>query len=94
MSNARDRLRKPGRGGKGVATGAKAADCRSRLSTERKAVVVAYAKMAKRLEEADGLWRYWCSVDITEDEDEWAAFSDAVRDHLEGRPVPKRFLKP
>lgn len=48
---------------------------------------------AKRLEEADGLWRYWCAVDITENEDEWAAFSDAVRDHLDGKPVPKRFLK-
>jgi hypothetical protein len=46
-----------------------------------------------QLEQANGLWRHWCSCDITENEDEWAAFSDAVHDHLEGKPVPERFTR-
>jgi hypothetical protein len=75
------------------ATGAKAAAKRSQLSTDRKAVVVAYAKMAKRLEQADGLWRYWKNNDITENDELWAEFTNAVYAHLEGKPVPKRFLK-
>ena len=73
-------------------TGMKAADARSRLSTERKSLVQFVAKLQKRLDQADGLWRYWCSHDITENEDDWAAFSNAVRAHLEGKPVPERFL--
>lgn len=74
-------------------TQAKIAGARSVLSTERKTLVTAYAKAMKQLEQANGLWRHWCSTDITEDQDEWAAFSDAVQDHLDGKPVPKRFLK-
>jgi hypothetical protein len=46
------------------------------------------------LEEADGLWEYWRTHDITRNDDEWASFSDAVRAHLERRPVPTRFLPP
>ena len=74
------------------ATGAKAAACRSRLSTEKKGVLVSYAKMARRLEQADGLWRYWKSNDISENDDLWAEFTNAVYAHLEGKPVPKRFI--
>jgi hypothetical protein len=77
---------------KGKATGMKAADARSRLSTEKKAVVQFIAKLRKRLDESEGLWRYWTTHDITANDEEWAAFSNAVRDHLEGRPVPARFV--
>lgn len=78
----------------GTATGAKAAAKRSQLSTDRKALVTAYAKMAKQLEQANGLWRYWKSNDITENDELWAEFTNAVYAHLDGKPVPKRFLKP
>ena len=74
------------------ATGMKAADTRSRLSTEKKSVVRNLAKVQQRLDEADGLWRYWTTHDITENEDDWAAFSDAVRAHLDGKPVAARFV--
>jgi hypothetical protein len=76
----------------GKATGTKAAHKRSQLSTEKKAVMQFVAKVHQRLEQADGLWRYWTTHDITADEDDWVAFSDAVRDHLAGKPVPERFL--
>lgn len=46
-----------------------------------------------RLEEADGLWDYWRSHDITRTDDEWADFTDAVYAHLDGKPVPSRFLE-
>lgn len=74
------------------ATGTKAAHLRSRLSKEKKGVFQFVAKLRHRLDQADGLWRYWTTHDITENEDDWAAFSDAVRDHLRGEAVPKRFL--
>lgn len=51
-----------------------------------------FEKLQKRLDEADGLWRYWTTHDITENEDDWAAFSNAVRNHLEGKPVDARFV--
>jgi len=70
----------------------KAAHTRSRLSMERKALTQFVANLHKRLDEADGLWRYWTTHDITANEDDWAAFSNAVRAHLEGKPVPERFL--
>ncbi len=75
------------------ATGAKAAGARSRLSTSRKAVVESYARMAKQLAQANALWRYWRDHDITDDDDHWSEFTDAVYAHLEGKPVPKRFLQ-
>lgn len=46
-----------------------------------------------QLEQANALWRYWTTHDITENDDEWAAFSNAVRDHLDGKPVPERFVR-
>lgn len=86
------------------ATTTKAAHKRSQLGGERRELTAAVGRMVKardkriaeleaRLAQADGLWRHWCAVDITVNDDEWAAFSDAVRDHLDGKPVPKRFLK-
>ncbi len=75
------------------ATGAKAADARSRLSTARKAVVREVSVLRKRLAIGEALWRYWCTHDITENDDDWAGFTDAVHAHLEGKPVPERFLK-
>ena len=51
------------------------------------------AQLRARLADADGLWRYWQHNDITADDDEWAAFSNAVRDHLDGKPVPERFVR-
>lgn len=77
---------------KGGATGAKAADARSRLSTDRKAVITAYARMQKQLDQANGLWRFWKDNDISENDDLWAEFTNAVYAHLDGKPVPKRFL--
>lgn len=74
------------------ATGVKAANARSQLSTEKKSVVQLVGKLQRRLDEADGLWRYWTTHDITENEDDWAAFSNAVRHHLEGKPVEARFI--
>src|SRR5262245_48183037 len=52
----------------------------------------AVAKLEQRLEQADGLWRYWTTHDITENDDDWAAFSNAVRAHLDGKPVEARFM--
>lgn len=45
-----------------------------------------------RLMIAEGLWRYWCTHDITVNEDEWAGFSNAVQGMLDGKPVDKRWL--
>jgi hypothetical protein len=50
-------------------------------------------RLRAQIEQANGLWRYWTTHDITENDDEWAAFSNAVRDHLEGKPVPERFVR-
>jgi hypothetical protein len=58
-----------------------------------KSLVRYVAKLERSLATANGLWRHWSSVDITDNADEWAAFSDAVAAHLAGKPVPKRFLK-
>lgn len=44
------------------------------------------------LEQGDGLWEYWWAHNITRTDPEWAEFLDAVRDHLAGKPVPRRFL--
>lgn len=74
------------------ATGAKAAALRSKLSTKRGTVIAAYAKMRGQLEQANALWRYWRDHDITSDDDHWAEFTNAVYAHLDGEPVPKRFL--
>ncbi|HEY3499103.1 MAG TPA: hypothetical protein VGK73_30645 [Polyangiaceae bacterium] len=66
----------------------------SRLSTGRQGLEKEYARVVKRLAQADGLWRYWKSNDISENDDLWAEFSNAVYAHLEGKPVPKKFIKP
>ncbi len=51
-------------------------------------------KLRKELDQANGLWRYWTLHDITESDEHWADFSNAVRDHLDGKGVPTRFLEP
>lgn len=50
------------------------------------------AEAKAHLRDADGLWEYWRSHDITRTDDEWSAFSFAVACHLERKPVPARFL--
>lgn len=44
--------------------------------------------------EALALWSYWCTHDITDNDDHWAEFTNAVHGLLAGKPVPKRFLRP
>lgn len=46
-----------------------------------------------RLAQADGLWRYWRNHDITESEDEHVGFTDAVHNHLDGKPVDQRYVQ-
>lgn len=76
----------------GKATGLKAAHKRSQLSRERQAITKFVADLRARLDQSEGLWRYWTTHDITENEDDWAAFSNAVYDHLAGKPVDPRFI--
>lgn len=50
-------------------------------------------KLRRDNETARALWRFWCSVDITENDELWANFTNAVHAMLEGHPVPEKFLK-
>jgi hypothetical protein len=50
------------------------------------------ARLRERVRVADGLWRYWRDNDITATDDHWADFTNAVLAHLEGKPVPERFV--
>jgi hypothetical protein len=49
-------------------------------------------KALDKLADSQGLWRYWCNHDITENDDDWADFSNAVQDHLDGKRVDERWL--
>lgn len=46
----------------------------------------------KGLERANGLWWYWRDNDISETDDHWADFTNAVYAHLDGGEVPARFI--
>ena len=45
------------------------------------------------LAQANSLWEYWRHIDFSDSDDHWADFTNAVYAHLEGKPVPERFLR-
>lgn len=49
-------------------------------------------KLREQSRVAMGLWRYWRHKDISETDDHWAEFTNAVYALLEGKRVPERFI--
>lgn len=49
-------------------------------------------QLRAELDRANGLWWYWRTTDISDTDDHWANFTNAVIAHLDGEPVDERFI--